>query len=148
MSLIIATSISILLSTTQSADAIKPDNSVVFFDKDSGLEWQDDYSDNKGTIKYLDWNGANKYCKDLTLDGGKWHLPTLEELRVFVRQSKYKQLKDAKSKMNPTMVNNYWTSKEREEKKDYAWRVSFLYHNVYYFKKSLATNVRCVRTKK
>jgi len=147
MKLILTTSISILLSTALSADAINANNNGVFFDKDSGLQWQDDYSDNKGKIQYLDWDGANKYCKNLTLDGGKWRLPTLEELRVFVRHSKYEQLKEAKSKMNPSKVNNYWTSKEREENKDYAWRVSFLYHNVYYFKKSLATNVRCIRTK-
>ena len=145
MKFLLASILSILLSTTLSADTIKPKSTGVFFDKDSSLEWQDDYSDNKGKIKYLDWDGAHKYCKALTLAGGKWRLPTLEELRVFVRHSKYKQLKEAKSEMNPSMVNNYWTSKERKENKDFAWRVSFLYHNVYYFKKSLATNVRCVR---
>ncbi len=38
-------------------------------DNATGLEWQDNYSDNGGSIKYANWQGALDYCSVLGLDG-------------------------------------------------------------------------------
>ncbi len=49
-------------------------------DSDSGLEWQQQPT--SGTIT---WNDAKLHCQDLTLDGGGWRLPTIDELRSLIR---------------------------------------------------------------
>jgi len=146
MRLLLLSFLSVVISSTAIAGDEKSNALGVFTDDESHLQWQDDYSDNKGVIKDLDWEGAIEYCGSLLLNDEKWRLPTLLELRELVRKGKYAQFKVVKSTRNPDMVNNYWTSKVRENNEEYAWRVSFLYQNVYYFKKSLATNVRCVRS--
>lgn len=52
----------------------------VVIDSNTNLQWQDDYSDNGGNIKYGNWEDAIVYCADLDLDGGGWRLPNIREL--------------------------------------------------------------------
>ena len=49
-------------------------------DPTSGLTWQNPPFDGMKT-----WADAQQYCQDLALDGGGWHLPTIDELRTLVR---------------------------------------------------------------
>ena len=41
----------------------------VVTDNATGLQWQDDYSDNGGSIKSANWADAATYCNGLALDG-------------------------------------------------------------------------------
>ncbi len=49
-------------------------------DNKTHLQWQDDYSDNGGNIKSTTWTEAVSYCEALSLDGGSWRLPNINEL--------------------------------------------------------------------
>jgi hypothetical protein len=54
---------------------------VVWTDTDSGLMWQFTPAHD-----YLNWRDAQDYCESLTLGGyNDWHLPTISEMRTFVR---------------------------------------------------------------
>ena len=50
----------------------------VVTDHITGLEWQD--------INLITntWGNARDYCTELSLDGDKWHLPSIEELETIV----------------------------------------------------------------
>ena len=57
----------------------------------TGLQWQDDYSDNNGSVKKATWKEAKTYCENLTLGGySDWRLPSEEELKSIVDYGRYK----------------------------------------------------------
>jgi len=49
-------------------------------DQTSGITWQ---VTPPGVT--MVWSSANAYCTGLSLDGGGWHLPTIDELRTLIR---------------------------------------------------------------
>ena len=49
----------------------------------SGLTWQNPPPDQVFTSS---WTVANQTCAALSLDGGGWHLPTIDELRSLIRE--------------------------------------------------------------
>ena len=51
----------------------------VWTDPESGFVWQ-----NPVGFLTLNWEEAKQYCSELTLAGGGWHLPTMNELRSLV----------------------------------------------------------------
>lgn len=75
------------------ADAPKPAdftrNNGVVTDNNTGFQWQDDYNDNNGIIKMTDWVGAIDYCNALSLNGGNWRLPNMNEMLTLVDDTKF-----------------------------------------------------------
>ncbi len=57
-------------------------------DAASGKTWQNPPSPDEQTLEQ-----ARKYCADLTVDGGRWRLPTVGELRSLVRGCPSAELK-------------------------------------------------------
>jgi len=48
-------------------------------DPDTGFTWQEPPAQLS-----MDWSEAKQYCDGLAVDGGGWHLPTVEELRTLI----------------------------------------------------------------
>lgn len=113
-------------------------------DNVTGLEWQDNYSDNGGDIKQAEWQNAANYCFSLSLDGGEWRLPSIEELETLVDNGKY----------NPSVTENifehisssyYWSSTTAANSPSYAWSVGFLNGNSDSYPRKNDHYLRCVR---
>ena len=115
----------------------------VVTDHTTGLEWQDDYSDNGNAIKEADWQGAIEYCSELTLDGEDWRLPSKEEL---VSLSDYGRFNSA---IDPLFTNvtsgYYWSSTTYAGDSGNAWNASFYNGNQYSYGKTSSIYVLCVR---
>ena len=118
-------------------------------DNATGLEWQDDYSDNGGTIKKdANWEDAKTYCANLTLDDkNDWRLPSIEEL---VRITD-------KARMNPAidstfvivgLAYDYWSSTVTVSDSNAAWFVGFNDGHVGWHPKYYGLYVRCVRSRR
>lgn len=56
-----------------------PDGDI-WYDSSSGLTWEN--PPHGGNRK---WSEAKSYCARLSLDGGGWRLPTINELRTLIR---------------------------------------------------------------
>ena len=125
-------------SYTRNAAGVVKDNAT-------GLEWQDDYSDNNGTIKQANWADAKTYCENLTLDGkSDWRLPSLKELRTLVDRGRTDPAVD------PTFINtasrDYWSSTTSAGGTTVAWDVSFYGGDGGIDRKTYSCYVRCVRS--
>jgi len=130
------------LSTSLLADFSRSNGVVT--DSKTGLQWQDDYSDNGGDIKYAKWTDAIAYCEDLTLGGhSDWRLPNKKELLSIVDYGKYNPSID--TVFTHTASNYYWSSTTRAYYTDLAWIVYFHFGSTYYYPKSDDRYVRCVR---
>ena len=110
----------------------------------TGLEWKDDYSDNGGSIKYTNWDGALDYCPIFGLDNGGWRLPSSEELETLVDNGRY----------NPSVTENifehissdyYWSTTTHVGYTSYAWSVHFSNGGLLNARKTNNGYVRCVR---
>jgi len=115
----------------------------VITDCATGLEWQDDYSDNGGNIKEANWRDAIAYCNNLQLDGGGWRLPNINELRSIVDYTKYDPA--INSSFQNSTSNRYWDSTTSIALTSYAWIVSFYDGSGGAYNKSYTLDVRCVR---
>ncbi len=130
------------LSTSLLADFSRSNGVVT--DNTTGLQWQDDYSDNGGDIKSAKWTGAIAYCEDLTLGGhSDWRLPNKKELLSIVDYGKYSPSIDAV--FTHTASRYYWSSTSHANDAGYAWIVAFGYGYTYSYYKSYSYYVRCVR---
>jgi len=112
-------------------------------DTDTGLTWQDN-SAAKDTKR--DWQGAQKYCHDLSLDGhSDWRLPYIKELQSIINISRYKPAiqKDFKN----VASDYYWTSSVSVSYARNPLIVNFSsgYTYNYYNAKTNEYYVRCVR---
>lgn len=86
------------------------DNGVVI-DNKTELVWQDDYSDNAGSIKSATWQEAINYCKALSLDGNvDWKLPNKNELLSIINYSKHTPALDSAFQYIDSDKYKYWTS--------------------------------------
>lgn len=69
-----------------SSDTYTPEKDIsvnpkgTWTDPTSGLTWQVE-----PTGGQMEWSDAKAYCSGLSLGGGGWHLPTIEELRTLIR---------------------------------------------------------------
>lgn len=115
-------------------------------DHATGLQWQDDYSDNGGSIKTANWINAQIYCENLALDGGGWKLPSSRELMSIIDKTRTYPSIDI-SKFNAANVKShfYWTSTVDIHRADSAWIVSFGIGDSYFQATSNSYSVRCVR---
>ena len=90
-------------------------NKGVVTDNNTGLQWQDDYSDNGNKIKISNWIGAINYCEALPLDGGSWRLPNMNEITSIVDETKYNpsinsMFQNTDSDLSSLNEGPYWTS--------------------------------------
>ena len=124
------------LSSLIWADLSKVGNVVT--DSSTGLEWQDDAI---GTT--MTWESAITHCEGLSLDGGGWRLPTVNELVSLVDDSTHNPA------INPVFQNtasdNYWSSTTSASRTYYAWGVDFSYGSQGNGNKRYNLYVRCVR---
>jgi len=115
----------------------------VVIDNATGMQWQDDYSDNANTIKTANWADAATYCTSLNLDGPGWRLPSIEELVSITDKSR------TNPSIDPTFQNVtsnlYWSSTTYAFLSGYAWGVNFYYGGDGLGAKTSSFYVRCVR---
>ena len=65
-------------------------NIGIVHDTKTGLDWQDNYSNNGDNIKYSNWTEAIAYCEALTLGGyADWRLPNINELKSIIVKTNY-----------------------------------------------------------
>jgi len=103
---------------------IYPNNAVL---KENGITWQNYYPFTTGhyvkliNTKYaFSEDVAEEYCKNLTIDGGGWRLPTEENLRVLSSSKISKDLVGTQDEIGKELYyssdfDNYW---------GYKWRIS------------------------
>jgi len=120
------------------------DSSGVVADSATGLAWQNDYSDNGGTIKSATWQDALVYCEELSL-GGKndWRLPNIRELKSIVDYRKYDPTINAV--FTNVNSNYYWSATTRMSDSNYVWVVGFGTGNGSWNSKTNENYIRCVR---
>lgn len=115
-------------------------NSDVVKDLITGLEWQDDVA--AATVTKT-WAEAGPYCAALSLDGGGWRLPTIDELVYITDKSKFDPAINAV--FQNKVSSNYWSSTTVASDTGNAWGVNFYYGNDHWYYKSVSSYVRCVR---
>ncbi len=116
----------------------------VVTDSTTGLQWQDDYSDNGGDVKSATWQSAIDYCEALSLDGhDDWRLPNIRELNSIVDLSHVNPAIDPA--FQHTVSGYYWSSSTYEGYHDNAWGVNFYSGGRYRNDKDDSGYVRCVR---
>ena len=138
--------ITIALSVWMWADAARYTRSDVGIvtDNKTGLQWQDDYSDNGNTVTSAKWTDAIAYCEGLSLGGhDDWRLPNFNELYYLADRSL------SNPAIDPTFQNTrpdyYWSSTSFVGHEDYSWYVSFGSGYGSWGSKSYSCYVRCVR---
>jgi hypothetical protein len=114
----------------------------------TSLVWQKcSYGQNvivcSGTAGVLNWQQALQYCRDLTLAGRSWRLPSINELGSIADFS-----------VSGPSINNaffpntessyYWSSSTHVNNADNAWYIFFNVGGASYFSKSTPYYVRCV----
>lgn len=98
--------------------------------------------------KVMNWNDAEKACKELKLAGHKdWRLPTVKELISLVDYTKYIPAIDTKF-FPDTKSNWYWTSTIHAGDPGHAWIVSFSNGDVNVYYKDYGSHIRPVRSSK
>ena len=117
----------------------RDDTTNIVNDHVTGLQWQDN-AEAKTITK--NWADAKTYCNSLSLDGGGWRLPTIQELRGL---SDYGRTNPA---INPVFVNsasnNYWSFTTYAGSSDSAWHI-YLGYGDQSNNKTSSDYVRCVR---
>ena len=71
----------------------------------TGLTWQ-----RAEPPQYMTWEEATQYAKELTLDGGGWRLPTVEELFLLVDRSLAHPAIDVVAFPTCPQSGTFWTS--------------------------------------
>lgn len=108
-------------------------------DKISGIYWHSlDSTDKKRKYTY---DEAVQMCSNLTLEGKKWRLPTLEELYGIVDITHFRPSVDM-NYFGPMMHRYYWSSDTLNEKEAYV--VGFKLGSVASVSKQEPVHVRCV----
>ncbi len=125
------------------------DHNGIVTDLKRDLQWQDDYSDNNGSIKHTSWSssttesGALEYCKNLTLGGlNDWRLPNKNELFSLID---YDKLRPETFLEFQNSAYYYWSSTTTEDDTDYA---TIAYTSGGYtsnMNKNARLSVRCIR---
>lgn len=123
-------------SYTRSASGIVTDNAT-------GLQWQDNYDDNAGSVKLTDYNGASTYCNTLTLDGTGWRLPSIEEISTLVD---FSRSQPAINTIFEIVGNGeFWSSTSNISSSDSVWVLNMNFGNLFVRLKTNSINAICVR---
>lgn len=108
-------------------------------DNDTQLTWQ--RALDPGTYT---WSAAAAYCQALTLAGGGWRLPTIQELQTLNDEVWFDPAIDwAAFPGTPNAV--FWSSSPDVTDPGFAWRVYTRFGEVDVEAVSTADRVRCVR---
>ena len=138
--------ITIALSVWMWADTARYTRSDagIVTDTQTGLQWQDDYSDNGDTVKSAGWTDAVAYCESLSLGGhDDWRLPNFNELYFLADRSRVSPAIDPV--FQHTRSNHYWSSTSLDGAEDDAWSVFFYDGYGDNGVKGFSYYVRCVR---
>ncbi len=112
----------------------------VVSDSNTKLMWSDN-SDADG--KYINWDNANKYCRDLDLDSyDDWLLPSSKEL---LSTREYGNGDKMKSSKFVNIGDAYWSRDTYNANSLKAWFTTFSTSNSSYKSKSFSSLTRCVR---
>ncbi len=130
----------LLLSNLLNAEFIRNDVKEIVQDTTTCLEWQDNIDVNNTRIS---WQKAIDYCEALTLDGGKWRLPNINELHSIVDRNRYNPA--IKSSFKYVILSDYWSSTTNASTIDGAWYMNFGNGLDYWSDKNRENYVRCVR---
>ncbi len=121
----------------------------VVVDTITGLEWQDSYPSSSAGWTRSNWRGAISYCNNLTLDGGGWRLPNINELKSLYRNLDYLNLNYRDIFQNIRTGGNYayWSSTTAIYFKDYYGLkyTDYAYANTIVGRKDWSYYIRCVR---
>jgi len=115
----------------------------VVTDNITGLQWQDNTEARTVTKT---WDEAKNYCNALSLDGGGWRLPSMQELQSIVVDGSYDPSIDTTAFVNYyTTSYRYWSSTTHAVSTGYAWIVYFGHGSTDSYYKTRTSHVRCVR---
>ena len=145
----------LLIGFSSSAFAGLSKSDGVVTDSVSSLEWQDDYTDNSGSVKQSNWVDAIAYCENLTLNlQSDWRLPNRNELLSIADFSTYsyaissvfENLGDTSIGAEDYVSANYWSS-TADPVDNLIWVVNFYdgLSAVSLSQDSPSPYVRCVR---
>jgi hypothetical protein len=135
----------LMLTASASADFSRDGDGVVT-DSVTGLQWQDNYSDNGDNIKSAKWTDAIAYCEALSLGGDDdWRLPNFNELYYLADRSKRNPAIDPT--FQHTASGYYWSSTTVVGYEGSAWGVYFYDGYDYWGDKDSSYYVRCVRAR-
>ena len=98
-----------------------------------------------GTATTATWASALAYCNGLSLAGKTWHLPSVNELKSIVDETKLNPSDDI-TYFSTTVANFYWSSSTYVGFAANAWFVDFNVGGVNCggFGKTSSYYVRCV----
>ena len=100
------------------------DGTGVVTDHVTGFQWQD----NIGPRSAHFYNDADIYCKNLSLAGGGWRVPTIQELLTIIERGRTNPVLDSTVFKNfsygtsANYLDSYWTS-TLSGRQDYRWKV-------------------------
>ena len=113
-------------------------------DRQTGLQWQDDYNYNGGAVKSAKWIDAIAYCENLSLGGyTDWRLPNIRELFSIVDRSQYGDTIDPVFRSSTNY--SYWSSTTRATDPSWAIVEDFYDGGSGGMSKDTILNVLCVR---
>ena len=96
------------------------------------------------TNNTADWADAVIYCNTLSLAGRTWRLPSVNELKSIVDETKFNPIIDINYFSN-TFVDSYWTSTTYAPSKNAAWLIWFANDGVIApSTKTISNHARCV----
>ena len=135
----------LMLTASASADFSRDSDGVVT-DSVTGLQWQDNYSDNGDNIKKAKWTDAIAYCEALSLGGDDdWRLPNFNELYYLADRSKCNPAIDPT--FQHTASDLYWSSTTIVGGEGSALNVDFDDGGGHWNSKDDTYHVRCVRAR-
>lgn len=108
-----------------------------------GTTCKDNVSMNKYGAITKTWQEALTTCKNLTLAGKTWRLPSINELLSIVDMSKYQPAIDT-SFFPASVTTSYWSSTTDVSNPTNAWHVYFAHGYVSSYNKTTSNYVRCV----
>ncbi|HDP81022.1 MAG TPA: DUF1566 domain-containing protein [Spirochaetes bacterium] len=117
-------------------------------DMGTGLVWQkcsynQSVLDCSGLAGNRTWQQALEYCRNLSLAGRSWRLPSINELKSIVEYSLYNPAINTACFPN-TQASEYWSSTSRFDIPASALLVKFNYGSVISDQKTKNYYVRCV----
>ena len=119
----------------------RDDATNIVTDHITGLQWQDNVEAKTVT---KNWTDAQSYYSSLSLDGGGWRLPSIDELMYIADRSKLIPAIDTTYFQNVASIY-YWSSTTVVGYEVVAWDVRFRNGYDGWSSKSSSNFVRCVR---